>query len=668
MKPSGLIVYGYKIMVEDSESRPELHAEIGLSGYDGYVGGRVCRRIVIDGIGEIAVDAAFQLKLDIWAGLHIPADIVAQVEMNGAHDRNREIITAVLAILHHVFSHSVGVVTVDVDVGILAAARLIEQARLNRQVVAEVHVDNRPDVDSGSPGVVVPYIEHLLVEITVGRVDSETHSEVNQRLGGRGVEEFCPLRRQCGRDCEKAGKNDVVAHIPYVILYNCSAELYQPHAKLILKNELTKHNDMKIIHASDLHLGQVIYQHYDRADEHERFFSQLEGWCRLHEPDALIVTGDIFDIQQPSANVWLQFTRHFIRLRKECPGLRVILLAGNHDSPSRLHSHKLVWEEVGTTIVAFPPAADVLDQLEGWEEEFIIRLPSGYVVALPYMAVAREEVIQHLLDTVEKRNSEGLPVVMTGHLTVKGCDVTGHDLEIGNIKSVELGRLGTGYDYLALGHIHRAQTLGHAPDNYEGHTVSYPSPVARYAGSALHVSCDETYPHSVSLVEIDHRCGTVSIRPLIIDQLRHFHTLPLKGNQPITQVSEALSHLEALDSMLADSGEEGYVRFRMDNSTNLSADFDQRVYALIENRGNRLRYNPKIEWTGTENDSERAVEAPRFEVAELQQMTDPMQFIEKTIDQYDDLSLEILRDAFDEIREEVRRIKETPTDKKKRKK
>ena len=37
---------------------------------------------------------------------------------------------------------------------------------------------------------------------------------------------------------------------------------------------------MKIIHTADLHLGQVIYQNYDRADEHRHFFHQLAEWCK----------------------------------------------------------------------------------------------------------------------------------------------------------------------------------------------------------------------------------------------------------------------------------------------------------------------------------------------------------------------------------------------------
>ena len=50
---------------------------------------------------------------------------------------------------------------------------------------------------------------------------------------------------------------------------------------------------MKIIHTADLHLGQILYQNYDRVDEHIHFFRQLERWCREEQPDALIVSGDI---------------------------------------------------------------------------------------------------------------------------------------------------------------------------------------------------------------------------------------------------------------------------------------------------------------------------------------------------------------------------------------
>ena len=101
---------------------------------------------------------------------------------------------------------------------------------------------------------------------------------------------------------------------------------------------------MKILHTADLHLGQVIYQNYDRTDEHDCFFVQLEQWCRDERPDALIVSGDVFDIQQPSATTWKAFTSHFVRLHRSSPGMHIVIVAGNHDSASRLQPHDAVWQ------------------------------------------------------------------------------------------------------------------------------------------------------------------------------------------------------------------------------------------------------------------------------------------------------------------------------------
>lgn len=413
---------------------------------------------------------------------------------------------------------------------------------------------------------------------------------------------------------------------------------------------------MKIIHISDLHLGQVIYRHYERVDEHDLFFDQLSAWCADESPDALLLTGDIFDIQQPSAATWRRFTDHFVNLHRRHPSMKIILLAGNHDSPSRLHAHRAVWRETGTEIVALPPAADLDTMPAGWEEDYVVSLPTGYVVALPFMAAERPALQQHLLDYVASINESGLPVVMTGHLAVTGCDITGHDFDIGRLRTVGLERLGTGYDYLALGHIHRPQTLGHTSDAMQ-ERVEYPAPVARYAGSMLHVSCDEAYPHTVSVVEIDRHGGTVAIRQHRIKQLRHFITLPAKEESPYADAEEALSALEAYASS---SDNPDYFRFRLQRSIWLPSDFNQRVYDIIGRHGDRLRYNPKIDWIGADPQAPSADDTPQFEVAELQQMTDPLHFIEETIDRYPGLDLDMMKSLFAEIRQEVSNLEEQP--------
>ena len=282
---------------------------------------------------------------------------------------------------------------------------------------------------------------------------------------------------------------------------------------------------MRFLHTADLHLGQIMYQYYDRVDEHDHFFKQLKEWCGEYHPDALLVSGDVFDIQQPSAAVKAYFNNRFVELHRQFPEMAIVVTAGNHDSASRIEADSEVWGMSGVTLVGYGPASDVLEHDDGWQDRFIVELPTGFIVALPFMSSHRPDVVQSLLDRVEQRNAAGLPVVLMGHQAVGGSDYTGHS-DIGNLRMLTGDEMGKGYDYLALGHIHRPQTLNHdLADEYTEHS-SYLSGIMRYSGSALHVSCDEQYPHSVSLVDIDRHNGNVELRRLTINELRHFYLLP----------------------------------------------------------------------------------------------------------------------------------------------
>lgn len=420
---------------------------------------------------------------------------------------------------------------------------------------------------------------------------------------------------------------------------------------------------MKIIHTADIHLGQTLYQSYDRADEHNHFFSQLEQWCRRESPDALIVSGDLYDIQQPSVATRRAFNEHFAALHRACPSMKIVITAGNHDSASRIQADRPLWEFAGVTAVGTGPAADGTgDNISDLHDDYIVRLPSGYIVAVPFLTGQRTATLQGILDRIAAENTGEKPVVMTAHAAVDGLDATGHDFEVGKIKTCSLNSLGKGYDYLALGHIHKPQTLGHQEDCFATE-ATYASPVARYSGSPLHVSCDETFPHTVSLVEIDRHGGNVNVRQLKVDQLRHFTTLS-DGGRPFTDAGAALLAIKDF----AESGGQGYFRLSMNSMASLPSNFSQLVYDIIAPSGDNLRYNPKILWCGAE--SQPADESGlKFEVAELQQMTDPLAFVERTIDRYPGLDIDMLRDAFSEVNAELRRMADedkTKADKKRK--
>ena len=408
---------------------------------------------------------------------------------------------------------------------------------------------------------------------------------------------------------------------------------------------------MKLLHTADLHLGQILYQNYSRTDEHEHFFKQLSEWCRQYAPDALVVSGDVFDIQQPGATVKEFFTRTFVALQQSCPDLHIVVTAGNHDSASRLQADASVWKCINVHIVGMAPTADITTADNGWQERFIVRIPSGYIVAFPYMTGNRRETIQSVLDYVAAENSDHKPVVMMAHLALSSADTTGHRFEIGKIATQPVTEMGNGYDYLALGHIHRPQTLGYPVEDENVEESTYPSGTARYAGSALHVSCDEKYPHTVSLVEVPEHGGNTTVKRLRINELRHFYELPENGRS----AESAEEAFAAVRTFAADK-KSGYFRLRIRYSATLPADFDQQIYQLISSYDDEIRYNPKILWTGAppETQTEKTV----FEVAELQEMDDPIHFIEKTAEQYPELSIEELRNAFEEVKAEMRRMDE----------
>ena len=105
-------------------------------------------------------------------------------------------------------------------------------------------------------------------------------------------------------------------------------------------------------------------------------------------------------------------------------------------------------------------------------------------------------------------------------------------------------------------------------------------------------------------------------------------------------------------------GKRGYIRFRFDVHTCLPPNFSQLVYDTLLPYNDEWRYNPKVLWTGQSEQTGNETVKPVFEVAELQQMSDPMVFIERTKDQYPGLDLDDVRQALEEVKAEIRRMDE----------
>lgn len=262
---------------------------------------------------------------------------------------------------------------------------------------------------------------------------------------------------------------------------------------------------MKILHTSDWHLGHALWN-YDRTAEQQAFLLQLTEIVAEERPDAMVVSGDIYHYSAPAAATQKMYTDAMLDIHKACPEMTVVVTAGNHDSSSRLEIDSNLWQHFGLNVVGnIERTAEgvnlrkhIIEVRNGGEAQgYIVAVPHVYPQNFPALSdetpreLRQVRFFQALLNEVERRNTAHLPVVLMAHLSIEGSDRSGHDESIGGIEYVPLAALGEGYDYLALGHIH-------CPQDIKGSHHR-----ARYCGTPLPVSFDETYPHSVSVIELE---------------------------------------------------------------------------------------------------------------------------------------------------------------------
>lgn len=272
---------------------------------------------------------------------------------------------------------------------------------------------------------------------------------------------------------------------------------------------------MKILHTSDWHLGHTLYGH-DRTEEQTEMLRQMADIVRDEKPDVFLLCGDVYHTPQPSAAVQTMFANAMVAIHDANPDMTIIITAGNHDSAAKHEIFSTPWKAlkvyaIGTLCKDSPG-------------EHIIKIADkGYVAAVPYTYEKNmpEDFFQQALNAAAEMNTESLPIVMTAHLTVRGCDYAGHDngseYSVGGIDSFDIGQMGCGYDYLALGHIHHQQFIHPGRHN------------ARYSGSPMEVSFDERYAHSVSIVEIKSHGDTPEVRTIDIANPHPLVTLPADG-------------------------------------------------------------------------------------------------------------------------------------------
>jgi exonuclease SbcD len=335
---------------------------------------------------------------------------------------------------------------------------------------------------------------------------------------------------------------------------------------------------MRIIHTADWHLGQFFYSK-SRAREHQAFLDWLLDQIVQHQVDALIIAGDLFDTGSPPSYAREMFNRFVVALQPS--GCQLVVLAGNHDSVATLNESRELLACLNTQVItsATPQGEQqvlTLKQRDG--------APGALLCAIPYLRPrdilrsqagqsGREKQIS-LLEAIEQhyqhcfaaaqaqRDAQDvtLPIIATGHLTTVGVTKSDsvRDIYIGTLDACPAQAFPPA-DYIALGHIHRAQRIANSEH-------------IRYSGSPIPLSFDELgREKSVFLLEFSTTLDTVT--PLTIP---HF--------QPMQMLKGSMAEIEHQLAQFSASASEQPVWLDIEITTQeYLSDLQRRIEALTEN-------------------------------------------------------------------------------------
>ncbi|WEJ82549.1 exonuclease subunit SbcD [Kluyvera intermedia] len=258
---------------------------------------------------------------------------------------------------------------------------------------------------------------------------------------------------------------------------------------------------MRIIHTSDWHLGQNFYSK-SRAAEHQAFLQWLLNTAKSEQVDAIIVAGDIFDTGSPPSYARELYNRFVVDLQQT--GCHLVVLAGNHDSVATLNESRDILSFLNTTVIASAGHAPfILNLRDGTPGAVFCPVPflrprdiitsqaglSGQEKQRQVLESITDYYQQQYQQACELRDDRTLPIIASGHLTTVGASKSDavRDIYIGTLDAFPAQNFPPA-DYIALGHIHRAQKIGGSEH-------------IRYSGSPISLSFDETgKSKSVNLV------------------------------------------------------------------------------------------------------------------------------------------------------------------------
>ena len=318
---------------------------------------------------------------------------------------------------------------------------------------------------------------------------------------------------------------------------------------------------MKILHTSDWHLG-ISFRGRSSEDDQWHFIEQICSILTERKVDAMIIAGDVFDKSIASSDAVNLYDKIMTKIVGEL-GVPVLCIAGNHDSAERLSQCNQLLKRSGLYISGqLSPDFDMVE-LEDADVYLLPWFTQDRARAL-YPSEAEsiktvEDAYRVVLDKVRGTLRPGRRHILVSHAYIANAVTSTSDraAEIGFASRVS-SSLFEGFDYVALGHIHKEQQLG---------------PGIRYSGSPMAYSfgTEESQRKGVILIDTE-------------DMSQEFIELvPLRLRTTLRGEYEELLHGDYSQDI-----RNGYVRLEVTDSyvgSEAMALFGERFPNILEMKG-----------------------------------------------------------------------------------
>lgn len=233
---------------------------------------------------------------------------------------------------------------------------------------------------------------------------------------------------------------------------------------------------MNILHTADWHLGHRLHEQ-SQFEEQKAFLDWLTQTIVTEQIHVLLVSGDIFDTGVPSTQS-LKLYYDFLMTIRSTSCKHVVITGGNHDSPGTLNAPKALLDALSIKVVGKAP-----EQIEDEVFSFTVGQEHVMVAAVPYLRDQdiRKAISGESLEGIESRYQQALinhyrkvgevcvaqnvhnaPMIAMGHLFAIGGAPSDSEqkIYIGNLGDIRAADFPEEFNYIALGHLHKPQSLG----------------------------------------------------------------------------------------------------------------------------------------------------------------------------------------------------------------